>query len=42
VHVVSRSIEKIAEQANLIKHKTDITNNSELEALITSIDALTN
>lgn len=40
VHVVGRSIKKIEDQPNLIKHKADITNNSELEALITSINAL--
>lgn len=40
VHIVGRSTEKVADQLNLIKHRTDITSNSELETLIENIGSL--
>jgi|GEM_PF-2040422 hypothetical protein len=38
--IVGQSIEKKADQPSLIKHKNDITNSSELETLVTSINAV--
>lgn len=40
VHIVGRNIEKVEEQANLHKHKVDITNAAETEALISTIGSL--
>jgi len=40
VHSIGRSIDKIPNQENLIKHKTDITNASQIEQLITEISQL--
>jgi len=42
VHIVGRSIDKVADQVNLHKHKTDITKGEEVEALITSINSMNN
>lgn len=42
VHIVGRSPQKISDQPNLHKHKVDITNAEDLEALIASIDSLDN
>lgn len=40
VHVVGRSPEKLADQANLKKHKVDITRREEVDKLIAEIEAL--
>ena len=42
VHIVGRSTEKIDDQENLIKYKVDITNQEEVDALNSRIDALNN
>jgi len=42
VHVVGRNIDKIADAPNLIKHRTDITDRSEVNELIKSIGGLDN
>ncbi|WP_294736566.1 SDR family NAD(P)-dependent oxidoreductase [uncultured Flavobacterium sp.] len=40
VHIVGRSIHKVIDQANLVKHQTDITVNNELTTLIKKIEML--
>ena len=40
VHIVGRNIDKVADQANLHKHKVDISNSQDLETLINTIDSL--
>ena len=40
VHIVGRNPEKIADQPNLFKHRTDISNEDELDILIREIDSL--
>jgi len=40
VHIVGRSPQKISDQANLYKHKVDITDAGDLETLIASINGL--
>lgn len=40
VHVLGRSISKIADMPNLIKHQADITNHTDVQNLITSIKGL--
>ena len=40
VHIVGRSVGKVSDQPNLLKHKTDITNSEQVETLIEEIDAL--
>jgi NAD(P)-dependent dehydrogenase (short-subunit alcohol dehydrogenase family) len=42
VHVVGRSIDKIQDQTNLIKHKTDITNSQDVSELISNLEKLEN
>jgi len=42
VHVVGRNIDKIADAPNLTKHRTDITDRSEVNELIKSIGGLNN
>lgn len=42
VHIVGRSVEKIQDQPNLIKHKADITNSSDLDKLIATVGTLDN
>ena len=42
VHIVGRSIGKVAEQDNLVKHAVDITNLSDVDGLISKIDGLDN
>jgi len=42
VHIVGRSIDKIPNQENLIKHQTDITNSNQTDALIEKINAFGN
>lgn len=42
VHVVGRSTEKIADAANLVKHKVDITNSSDVENLNAAIGGIDN
>ncbi|MEM8939604.1 MAG: SDR family oxidoreductase, partial [Bacteroidota bacterium] len=39
VHIVGRNTDKIADATNLVKHKVDITNESELDALITKLSS---
>ncbi len=39
VHIVGRNIEKVVDQDNLYKHKTDITNPDELQSLIDKIES---
>jgi NAD(P)-dependent dehydrogenase (short-subunit alcohol dehydrogenase family) len=40
VHIIGRNIDKVADQANLHKHKVDISNSQDLETLINTIDSL--
>ncbi len=40
VHIVGRSVDKVESVPNLIKHKSDITNNEMLETLIAEINTL--
>lgn len=40
VHIVGRSIDKVPNQENLIKHQTDITDENQLEQLIKEINLL--
>ena len=40
VHIVGRNIDKVSEQANLTKHKVNITDSTEVDALIESIGQL--
>lgn len=42
VHIVGRNIDKVADQANLHKHKIDISNSQDLETLVNTIDSLEN
>lgn len=42
VHVVGRSIEKLADAPKLVKHKVDITNRDEVSSLISQISELSN
>jgi len=42
VHIIGRSIDKVEEQSNLLKHKTDITNSTQLDELIAKIGAFNN
>ncbi|RZN83262.1 MAG: SDR family oxidoreductase [Winogradskyella sp.] len=42
VHIVGRNPDKITDEANLIKHKVDITNVNDVEALSEKIDSLDN
>lgn len=42
VHVVGRATDKIADAPNLIKHTANISNTTDVNALITKIDALEN
>ncbi len=37
VHIVGRSIDKVNDAPNLIKHKVDITNSTELDALLNTL-----
>ena len=40
MHIIERNIDKVADQANLHKHKVDISNSQDLETLINTIDSL--
>lgn len=40
VHVVGRSIDKVPNQESLIKHQTDITNDSEIDKLIQTVNSI--
>lgn len=40
VHIVGRNIDKVADQANLHKHKIDISNGQDLDSLVSTIDSL--
>lgn len=40
VHIVGRSIDRVADQENLVKHKTDITDTAQVNALIENIQSL--
>ena len=42
VHIVGRNIEKVADAPNLIKHAVDISNQSQVESLISTIAELDN
>jgi NAD(P)-dependent dehydrogenase (short-subunit alcohol dehydrogenase family) len=42
VHVVGRSMDKIADMPNLIKHQADITKHDDVQNLIARIEGLTN
>jgi len=42
VHVVGRSVDKIADTSNLIKHRIDITNEGDVQKLISTISELDN
>ncbi|CAL2076204.1 NAD-dependent oxidoreductase-dehydrogenase [Tenacibaculum sp. 190524A05c] len=42
VHIVGRSIDKVEDQNNLVKHKVDITNRTEVSQLVTKINELDN
>lgn len=42
VHVAGRSVEKMEDQENLVKHKIDITNKNDVATLISSIGNLDN
>lgn len=42
VHVVGRNTDKIEDQANLIKHKVDITNSNDVNALTNTIESMEN
>lgn len=42
VHIVGRSIDKVDDHENLIKHKVDITNKSEVAKLVDTIASLNN
>ena len=42
VHIVGRSIDKVSDQENLVKHKIDITDKSSVSSLIKKIDSLDN
>ena len=42
VHIVGRSIDKVSDQENLVKHKIDITDKSSVSNLIEKIDSLDN
>lgn len=42
VHIVGRSIDKIADAPNITKHRVDITNSSDVQSLISTIEALPN
>ena len=41
VHIVGRNTDKVPDQENLIKHTTDITNESQLDQFIQNINSLT-
>ena len=40
VHIVGRNVDKVADATNLIKHVTNISNTTEVESLISKIEAL--
>lgn len=42
VHVVGRSVDKLADAANLIKHRIDIKNSNEVQKLISKIEEFDN
>lgn len=42
VHIVGRSIDKVENQDNLVKHKVDITNRTEVSQLVATINELDN
>ena len=42
VHIVGRSVDKVSNQNNLIKHTVDITDASEVDSLISKINSLEN
>lgn len=42
VHIVGRSVNKLEDQPNLVKHRIDITNRDEVDVLISRINALSN
>ena len=42
VHIIGRSTDKVEEQLNLLKHKTDITNSDQLDALVAKIGTFDN
>ncbi len=42
VHIVGRSIDKVENQDNLVKHKVDITNRTEVSQLVAKINELDN
>ena len=42
VHVVGRNVDKIADAPNLVKHRANISNASEVEALTSKIESLDN
>lgn len=42
VHIVGRNVDKVADAPNLIKHTVNISNTTEVEALISKVDSLDN
>ena len=42
VHIIGRNIDKIADAANLVKHKVNISNTDEVKALTQEIEQLEN